>query len=103
MWSAPIQGFPYNSFSLRMYEVIEIRVRWDWDGLSLTNPTGPVVDIFVSNVDTMPWTATLPNKNKGEKTVVIPAGSANTYSGGVLNNMGLSDVLNASGVTLSRG
>jgi hypothetical protein len=86
-----------------MNEVIEVTIRWDWDGLSLVTPSGPVIDITVSNIDTAPWTALFPNKSKGDKTFSIPATSSQTYSGGVLNTMGLSDAMAVTGFILSRG
>lgn len=102
MHSAPIQGSPYNTISLRMYEVIEVTIRWDWDGVSTEAPDGAVVDIFVSNIDTADWIATFPGKTKGGQTFVITAGSSQTYSGGALNNLGLSSLPAASGLTLVR-
>lgn len=77
-------------------------VRWEWDTLSLyPNCTGTVIAVVVTNNGAEPWTLRITSTTKGARSISIPPGTT-TYSGGPLNQMGLSRVQDVSDFLLAR-
>lgn len=103
MGAPPVQGPPYNTIELAAAEgLVVITVLWDWDGVSVwPNFAGTVISVRVRNATQVAWVASLPKKNKGQKSVTIPAGTDVTYSGSALNSGGLNLLANVESITLN--
>jgi hypothetical protein len=106
MTSTPVIGPPYNTTQIaKENATVIVTVVWDWDGVprSVSHPeyTGSVISIRVQNVGTVTWYAKLPRKTKGTRSVTIAAGMDQTYSGGVLNSMGLDVITDIGDLTLT--
>lgn len=78
-------------------------IRYGWDGVSVKpDCDGPVQSLRVRNTGAATHWALLPAKKNGSKWVEIPPGTDQTISSqGQLNNLGLRNISDFAGITVT--